>query len=274
MKTEICFASQKWQEQLAKLWQEAFHDEKDVTDLFFETLFHPHDTLIYCEEGALAAALYLLPCKIVCSGEWVQAHYIYAAATFKKYRSKGYMRALLQKAEEYGVQRGDHFSILLPGEESLYRYYENNGYIPYFQKKVVTDSSAASQFSLEKIKPIDSKEFLQIRNDALGALQGAVLWDEAHLRFALGLGAKAYRLCDGGCIVLEQEENGEYTVLEFLSKDVSLLSSFQSAKSMVLPASSALYSTQGECMRAGMIKQLSDIPLPDTKTAYLGLPLQ
>ena len=129
----IEFAQWNMRRQLSSLWQEAFGDQKRIPDFFLNNIFSPRDCLVFQIGGEIASVVYLLPSFIVSDGKKVPAHYIFAAATARKYRSRGYMSALLAYASIAGAKRGDHFSAVLPSSENLYGFYGAAGYSDFYE---------------------------------------------------------------------------------------------------------------------------------------------
>ncbi len=129
----IGFADWNMRRELSVLWQECFGDSKRIPNFFLNNIFSPRDCLVYRVGNELAAAVYLLPAGILCGGKTEQAHYIFAAATANRFRSRGFMSSLLAFAAIAGPKRGDCFSAVLPADEGLYRFYAGAGYEDFFR---------------------------------------------------------------------------------------------------------------------------------------------
>ena len=68
---------------LKALWQEAFGDEQQDIDLFFETVY-PNATGFCAEDGGeLVSMLFALPQTIVKEEKQLKCAYLYAVATLK-----------------------------------------------------------------------------------------------------------------------------------------------------------------------------------------------
>lgn len=121
-------------EQAVSLWHEAFGDNEE-----YIRFFHDEHRSCYClmlsEGNELVSALYLIDGEL-CSRK---GYYLFAAATFKKFRGRGYMAQLLKKAEAFAKQSGRSFIALVPAEPSLFDYYSRFGYKAsfYAQKQPV-----------------------------------------------------------------------------------------------------------------------------------------
>lgn len=112
---------------LSCLWQNVFGDEKNVTDSFF-SLFGSKISYILLVNGKTVSSLHMIPCKLITDGEELSGKYLYAAATNEQYRSKGFMKKLIEFAVDSEKQSGEDFICLYPAEESLYGYYMNFGF--------------------------------------------------------------------------------------------------------------------------------------------------
>lgn len=112
------------------LWKEAFGDSEEYINFFLDT--HKGCTLVpLTENGELVSALYLIDGTL----NNVDGFYLFAAATFKAHRSKGYMAKLLKLAQETAKQNGRSFIALVPAEKSLFDYYSRFGYKTAFYAK-------------------------------------------------------------------------------------------------------------------------------------------
>ncbi|MBQ0058844.1 MAG: GNAT family N-acetyltransferase [Lachnospiraceae bacterium] len=137
---------------LIELWQQAFGDAVEDIELFFKTAFKCEWTWVAAAislkgqmtsatnlqtkssaklseetpEGVAkpVSALYMLPCQI----DGKQGYYLYALATDLAYRGRGLMASLIGKAFEQAKTEEKSFVWLQPAEESLFSYYERNGF--------------------------------------------------------------------------------------------------------------------------------------------------
>lgn len=119
----VIFDNPSLREQAVALWQEAFGDSEEYIRFFHNT--HSSCVCLTLTQGEeLTSALYLIDGEL-CSQK---GFYLFAAATFKKFRGKGYMAKLLQKAEDYARQNESSFIALVPAQGSLFEYYSRFGY--------------------------------------------------------------------------------------------------------------------------------------------------
>ena len=130
---------------LQKLWQEVFGDPPAFTERFYEN-FGADCALIAVTEGKIVAMIHTLPVAMAQAGQYRWGTYLYALATSPTHRGQGIASELLTVAErapfatlpllsganESGLQEISDlipsFSILIPGEESLFNYYRRKGY--------------------------------------------------------------------------------------------------------------------------------------------------
>lgn len=110
---------------LTALWQQAFGDETDFIDAFFESGYAPMRSCVAEVNGCLAGMLYWFDCAL---GERKMA-YIYAVATEKCFRGRGIASALMADVHGLLEREGYDGSVLSPGSESLFRFYEKMGYV-------------------------------------------------------------------------------------------------------------------------------------------------
>ncbi len=105
---------------LRQLWKEAFGDTDSFLDKFYGIAFDPRRSLCATVDGEVAAMAYWFDCE--------EYAYIYAVATAKKHRGKGISHALMARIHEILTDRGYAGCILVPGEESLRKFYATMGY--------------------------------------------------------------------------------------------------------------------------------------------------
>ncbi len=126
MKTEI------------EIYEQSFGVDKEFEAELFKI---PPETLEI--NGDTVSELFLLPCEIVKNGKIHNANYIFAVATKKTERKKGYMKKLLSR-----VIADNNILILRPISTDLIPYYENFGFKTY----TATDNDNADFF----INPVDT----------------------------------------------------------------------------------------------------------------------
>ena len=289
----IEFAQWNMRRQLSLLWQEAFGDLKRIPDFFLNNIFSPRDCLVFRIGGDIASAVYLLPSSIISDGKLEPAHYIFAAATAQKYRSRGYMSALLAYAAIAGAKRGDHFSAVLPSGDNLYSFYTAAGYSDFYEvSETEIDRESLLKIagackSRGKVLP-DIPALNRLRKSCLLQYSGSMLWDDRmfclssamstiygdKLICASGKSGLAYALC-------RMESSTECTVLESFAADGTFprlaaeILQYASAQKyrFRLPMNDSCLPKQGTPQKFGMLKPLGGRSLSEltSNNPYLGL---
>lgn len=108
--------------QIIKLWNEAFGDSEEEINEFLNIFGDCIHTI--SDNNLIVSQLFLIPGKI----NSAKAYYLYAAATLEEYRGRGFMSKLLKYAETFAKENNAEYILLMPGEDSLYDYYERFGY--------------------------------------------------------------------------------------------------------------------------------------------------
>lgn len=176
-----------YKDELTSLWRTCFCEEMACSDYFYKNLFNGN-CYIAEADGKLAAALYLLPCKIVTPSGSLDAHYLFGAGTHPEHRGKGIMGSLIEHSNAAAFKKGQLYSILLPASDSLYGFYSKLGYMPYYKiDRLVIDRhmSLASTLPVKMSTACDSSVIKKIRDCRLGKGHGNLLPSLAHTQYAL-----------------------------------------------------------------------------------------
>lgn len=158
--------------QLRQLWKEAFGDTDAFLDWFYKSAFAPQRCLCVTKSGEVAAAAYWFSC-----GEYA---YVYAVATAKAYQGKGLCHTLMEDIHALLARQGYAGCIVVPGEESLRRFYSDMGY---------EDFGGIKEFHCEAgtplpIRKISTEEFAAMRRQYLP--EGGVIQENENLTFLSG----------------------------------------------------------------------------------------
>lgn len=130
----IEFAENRDIPELTALWQTVFDEDKEVCEIFFESVFPLSRALIYRENGEIAVSLFLLNCSL---GEF-SGLCIYCAMTRSDFRGRGYMKKLLSFADGYRKEKQLDFLFLVPAEEGLFGYYKQCGFEEFGSKQTAS----------------------------------------------------------------------------------------------------------------------------------------
>ena len=144
----IRFFEEKDKNAVIGLWQEAFGEaEKEILP-FLE--FINKNMLLMAENGKIISMLSLLKVKI---GD-INGRYVYAVATDKRFRGRGYASELLQYAKQLIKENNEEFLVILPQSESLYDFYAKSGFTPLrCAKRISRRIGSASGLKVEKLTP-------------------------------------------------------------------------------------------------------------------------
>ncbi len=128
------------------LWLQAFGDTEEMVDLFFRTAYDPAHSHQILENNVPVSALYWLD---YFRGKERFA-YIYAVATEKAFRGRGYFHKLMTRTHEILKKQGYAGSIVVPAEPGLVRLYERLGYQCFYSAKV-REIAAEGYIPAEKV---------------------------------------------------------------------------------------------------------------------------
>ena len=105
-----------------KLWEEIFpEDTKAFLDYYYYIKAAKNQIYVVEEDGRICSMLQLNPYRIRLEDKSFPSEYIVAVATKKEYRSRGYMRALLNTVLERMHSEKVPFTFLMPAAEAIYR---------------------------------------------------------------------------------------------------------------------------------------------------------
>lgn len=264
---------------LKALWHEAFGEDYDSIDLFFETLYAPENALIAENEETLLSALYLLEGEMTLDeGKSVPVDYVFAAATALRYRRRGIMRTLLDFAAETSEKRGKAALCLLPGETSLEAYYRTCGFCAYFTAREQIFPYMEPGASILENEPETTSELNMIRNRFLENSSGNILFPEHHANFASRY-QHFVSVCGGYALVCDLL--GERRVISefFVSPEhfdalFSKICERFPAKEYALYTAPCCMEGNGIIIKRGMIRPLGGFELPKENTPYLGMTLE
>lgn len=175
----IRFLEEKDKNAVIGLWQEAFGEAEKEIQPFLD--FIGKDMLVMEENGQIFSMLSLIRVKIGAE----TGRYVYAVATDKRFRGKGFASRLLSYAKKYASENGESFLVLLPRNASLFAFYEKNGFTPLCCAKRISRKIEKSALNAEKIT---AKEYFELKKTYFSG-EKYVEWDIKTLEFM----KKAYR---------------------------------------------------------------------------------
>ncbi len=189
---------------LRRLWQEAFGDTDAFLDGFFTAGFDRNRHHFIAEKGVPVSALYWFDCEL----DGQKLAYIYAVATDKNHRGKGFARRLMSETHEILQKQGYAGAILVPGGKELFAMYEKLGYrtVTTVSKLTVRQGSTPVQLT-----QIDAAEYARLRRQYLP--EKGVIQEGAALDF-LQTYCKFYKGAD--FLLVASEDNGALRGQELL----------------------------------------------------------
>jgi len=178
------------------LWKNCFGDSDRFLDLFFSTAYAPQRTLVLSECGEILGAAYWFDCTM---GTGSLA-YLYGIGISPSRQNQGLGKALMEAIHAELTRQGYDAAVLVPGEESLRRYYAKFGYR--------TCSFRRREAAPGRLVPIDAGTYFQLRRQLLpenGVVQegAAIAFLSALADFYQGKGTlAALSKEDGNCLEL------------------------------------------------------------------------
>ena len=191
-------------EQMKQIWRECFDAEDAYLELYFSVRYRPEETLVYCEDGQVLGMLTILPCT--CRAPWngqlrqYRGAYLFAVGTLPQAQGRGIATKLLSEADRYLQSSGVEVSMLAPAEPSLFQFYEQRGYEPWFYQRRGCLPAVERGESTLRLKALSAREYADHYSRLLP--QDAMVWPEDAFPFA----ERESRLYHGGLYALMQGE--------------------------------------------------------------------
>ena len=253
---------------LTALWQTAFGDEIPVIRAFWEQCFGKIRVFCLSEGKNLCAMACALPLSYVDGdGETHSCAYFYAVATEPAYRGQGYCRTLLSQAECILRKEGVELCCLVPGEESLFAFYQKLGYEIAFTCR--RQSLPAKKAEGVRLRQIDAAAYENLRQMQLYGefIAYPVFLLELQRQAGLASGAGLYRIESKElvCVAAAEKQGQCLLIREMLPADEELAAHLAHS----LGCKELQLQSPGDALPYGMAKSLSPIPLP--QNSYLAL---
>ena len=301
----IVFPQDSMRSDLERLWRVCFGDSDEYIRYFFENRYIPENCLVYVDESVQrpVAMLHLLGTSISEDGGLIPSQYLYAACTRPDYRRQGIMRQLIETAQKLGLSRKLKYTVTVPAEPRLFKYYERYGFERCYQHRVVyLDRSDLVFLGKESVRLPENvretmmklSELCYFRREMLVDRDGFVIWDSAAIRYAVGCHEH-----DGGHIITLSyqgdygyafcsQEDETVKISEFIVKDYfaptlirQILKSYPKAGKFIfrLPAYDTFFEKFGEVIDYAVIcrndgkRPVLLTTLEGVRSPYLGLAL-
>ncbi len=160
--------------QLWALWKEAFHDEDDFISSFQKAAFSPERCRCVFKDNEIISMLFWFDCEY--RGEKIA--YLYAVATKEKFQNQGFCRILMDDTHQHLKSLDYSAALLVPGNSSLFSYYEKLGYRLASYIGEISSSSSEKEIHLRKIS---SNEYALLRRKFLP--KNTVIQENENLAF-------------------------------------------------------------------------------------------
>ncbi len=158
------------EEQLKKLWETVFGDERQYIDTFFEYNYRPGGAMVMELDGVIISGIYMVPMGGMCfpDGSVLPASITYALATYPEHRGRGYGFGVMCAAIEHDFSRGYVCNSLCPAEDSLFPYYTSRiGYRDCFYLREAEISRSDLKPASGSAVPAVPSEYNSFRNSFL-----------------------------------------------------------------------------------------------------------
>ena len=147
----ISLADFSHKKELTELWIEAFSDNAQFITSFLDSYMIPeYNVPVIIEDGKIVSVFYLIEFELYSNMKLMgSCAYLFAAATKKEYRGRGYMSKLIKYAAELYKNRGVKAIFLFPQdnkdnkenkENKLFDFYAKLGFSGIYQAKKITNA--------------------------------------------------------------------------------------------------------------------------------------
>ena len=147
--------------ELRHLWKQAFGDTDVFLDSFFSAGYAPDRCRYLTADGHVTAMLYWFDCTL--GGK--NYAYLYAIATDERRRNQGLCRRLMAETHDHLRAAGYAGALLVPGNSTLFRFYEKLGYATCCHVEEFTVSCGEPLV----LRPVDIREYADLRRQLLPA---------------------------------------------------------------------------------------------------------
>lgn len=261
---------------LKELYLLCFEDDTpEDADFLFENVFSRAELLEEKAPGKTISMLYLMDCFLKTEKGDLPYYYLYAACTHPDFRGKGIMGRLLEKAKGFAKEKGKMGIILKPAKPSLFRFYDNYGFKPFFKFSSLF-LEADENYTNVELSHIPLSQWHEERKRLLGELSDAFVSFDKELFCAAASDCKVVTDQKGNFVVYELRDD-----LLLCKECISDLDSIDSVINIVkaLLAKTSLkraeirlpqgFSGKSQALKDDYFSVISEIPF-DAKNAYHG----
>ena len=177
----ITIANESMIPPLQALWVEAFGDPDIYVGFFLDRRFNDMTTFVYLVDNLPVSMAFVFDEELYYQGDYLKAGYIYGVATGDHHRGKGYSTKVLKHIHTLYPT-----TFLVPATESLFEFYEKQGYKRAFTIKEMQLSlhkiePSKVHYSLVPISPEDYKNF----RDVSFQREGYIRWSLPSIAYTL-----------------------------------------------------------------------------------------
>ena len=152
---------------IVMLWQAEFGDDEPFIDEFCAWCGWEQICLLWEDGEARAMTAAPLMELTMPGGGTVRAGYIYAHTTLKEHRGKGFGKMLLNYADFCLQNQNADCAVLVPAEDSLFRYFARSGYRTGFSLWEGTVEAPEIPAEGSCLRPAAAEEYREIREERL-----------------------------------------------------------------------------------------------------------
>lgn len=198
--------------QMMLLWKKTFHDTDEYINLVFDNYYSTDRVEYYEIDGIIVSALMEIPYKFGWKNHEINGMYLCGLMTDQKYRRRGIMQILLERAIKKAKNEDYAFCFLIPADIGLMKYYSVHGYSNAFYR-VANRYTALHNFRHEY------NTFVMNNNERTGELK---------MRFYDSLKFEKILLSNDNIdnniinFIYEKENNSEFIVMRHSHKDIEL----------------------------------------------------
>jgi len=137
---------------LKKLWKEAFKDDHNYIDFYFNNSNRIANIYIATNNGNISSMMSAIEINYNRESATYKGIYIYAVATFEKYRGLRHMTKLMDYVEKQTKRANYDFLMLVPQTESLFTMYENINFkkFTYLEYMTLSNTNEENKKSIKE----------------------------------------------------------------------------------------------------------------------------
>ena len=170
------------EQQLKRLWEQAFDSGTSYTNLFFSYLYSDKNVRYKKKDGKIVSAAYTLPYDMEFFGEKLPASYMCGVATDIDYRGKGMVSDVIKKSFKKLYGESKVFCGLIPINNGLYNFYERFGFSTVY--KCVKSKFKKTGDSRLELKTLTEYDFCsKIYNEKIAAHDFSYFMPPGHFDF-------------------------------------------------------------------------------------------